>query len=195
MGNSYVAHIESASGGIAMAEETRQWLSINRAPVLTLWAAVVAERLGFDWDEALTLGRAVAGLNAYSKGKALGLFSPTPAKVKQQRAKLAPKEAMSVDLLHRAVPALHTEDGLRALSKNKPIDPDSVERYLESKFGEVYNETREAMRLLARSRTPLRLAEDAYELYEDFRPEVPSGTKGWGAKGRLSLNKIRDMSR
>lgn len=26
----------------------RHWLKINRAPVLTLWAAVVAERLGFD---------------------------------------------------------------------------------------------------------------------------------------------------
>ena len=49
-------------------------IEINRAPVLTLWAAVVAERLGFDWQEALTLGRAVAGLNAYSKGKALGLL-------------------------------------------------------------------------------------------------------------------------
>ena len=39
-------------------------ISINRAPVLTLWAAVVAKRLGFDHDEALTLGKAVAGLNA-----------------------------------------------------------------------------------------------------------------------------------
>ncbi len=29
---------------------------INRAPVLTLWAAVVAQRLGFDHDAALTLG-------------------------------------------------------------------------------------------------------------------------------------------
>ena len=48
-------------------------ITINRAPVLTLWAAVVAERLGFDRDEALTLGRAVAGLNAYSKGVALEL--------------------------------------------------------------------------------------------------------------------------
>ena len=28
---------------------------INSAPVLTLWAAVVAERLGFRRDEALTL--------------------------------------------------------------------------------------------------------------------------------------------
>ena len=55
---------------------TRATLQINRAPVLTLWAAVVAERLGFTWEEALTLGRAVAGLNAYAKGKALGLFTP-----------------------------------------------------------------------------------------------------------------------
>jgi len=30
-------------------------------------AAVAAEVLGFEHDEALTLGRAVAGLNAYSQ--------------------------------------------------------------------------------------------------------------------------------
>ena len=30
--------------------------TINRAPVLTLWAAVVAERLGYDRAAALTLG-------------------------------------------------------------------------------------------------------------------------------------------
>jgi hypothetical protein len=40
-----------------------QTISINRAPVLTLWAAVVAQRLGFDEDEALTLGKAVADLD------------------------------------------------------------------------------------------------------------------------------------
>ena len=50
--------------------EKRSSIMINRAPVLTLWAAVVAERLGFEYDEALTLGRAVAGLNAYPKGVA-----------------------------------------------------------------------------------------------------------------------------
>ena len=53
---------------------------MNRAPVLTLWAAVVAEVLGFEHDEALSLGRAVAGLNAYSKGVSLGLIQPTPKK-------------------------------------------------------------------------------------------------------------------
>ena len=53
---------------------------MNWAPVLTLWAAVVAEVLGFKHDEALTLGRAVARLSTYSKGGSLGLLQPTPKK-------------------------------------------------------------------------------------------------------------------
>jgi len=56
----------------------RSRVLVNRAPVLTLWAAVVAEVLGFEHDKALT-----------------------------------------VDLLHRAVPAKHTDEGLRALSWNR----------------------------------------------------------------------------
>jgi hypothetical protein len=42
-------------------------ISINRAPFLTLWAAVVAQQIGFRWDETLSLGKALAGLNAQSK--------------------------------------------------------------------------------------------------------------------------------
>jgi hypothetical protein len=89
---------------------------VNRAPVLTLWAAVVAEALGFEHDEALTLGRAAAGLNAYSKGGSLGLFQPTPREVQEQRRKMRKEEIVTVDLLNRAVPAKHTHEGLRALS-------------------------------------------------------------------------------
>jgi hypothetical protein len=89
-------------------------VTINRAPVLSLWAAVVAERLGFDRDEALTLGKSVAGLTAQSKGQRLGIFTPSP-------------EA---------------------------------------------------------------LAAEGFRLYEAFRPGVPSGESGWGAKGTLSLAKI-----
>jgi hypothetical protein len=57
----------------------RSGAMVNRAPVLTLWAAVAAEVLGFEHDEGLTLGRAVAGLNAYSKGVSPGLFLPAKA--------------------------------------------------------------------------------------------------------------------
>jgi hypothetical protein len=39
-------------------------ITINRAPVLTLWATVVAERLGFDRDEALTLDYTAVSTNS-----------------------------------------------------------------------------------------------------------------------------------
>ncbi|MGD0107341.1 MAG: hypothetical protein ABSC06_25375 [Rhodopila sp.] len=45
---------------------------VNRAPVLTLWATVVAERLGHPADTALTLGRAVAGSAARVKATNIG---------------------------------------------------------------------------------------------------------------------------
>src|SRR6266576_2163324 len=60
-------------------------ISINRAPVLTLWAAVVAQRLGFDEDEALSLGKAVAGPNAQAKGGRLGIFKPHEEEPKKAR--------------------------------------------------------------------------------------------------------------
>ena len=127
-------------------------IEINRAPVLTLWAAVVAERLGFDWEEALTLGRAVAGLNAYSKGKALGLFEPTPEAVREKREQLRrQKGAFSIDLLNRKVPAVHTEAGIRALQKDQPTNPISVTGYLERAFGDAFEDARNGMTLLARS--------------------------------------------
>ena len=112
-------------------------LVVNRAPVLTLWAAVVAEVLGFEHDEVLTLGRAVAELNAYSKGVSLGLFQPTPKEVQEQRRKMRKEETVTIDLLHRAVPAKHTDEGLRALSGESHIRPESVEKYLEGKFGDA----------------------------------------------------------
>ena len=45
---------------------------VNRAPVLTLWAAVVAERLGHPAETALTLCRAVAGSAARVKARNIG---------------------------------------------------------------------------------------------------------------------------
>ena len=166
-------------------------IMVNRAPVLTLWAAVVAEVLGFEHGEALTLGRAVAGLNAYSKGVSLGLFQPTPKEVKEQRRKMRKEETVTVDLLHRAVPAKHTDEGLRALSGENPIRPESVQKYLEGKFGNALEDVSNAMLDLARSLPPSQLAGKAYSLYEKFRPEIPPGKKGWGASGKLDLDLIR----
>jgi hypothetical protein len=78
----------------------------------------------------------VAGLNAYSKGVSLGLFQSTPKEVKEQRRKMRKEENVTVDLFHRA-PAKHTDEGLRALGGESPILPESVQKYLESKFGDT----------------------------------------------------------
>jgi hypothetical protein len=170
-------------------------VTVNRAPVMTLWAAVVAKRLGFEWDEALTLGRVVAGLNAYAKGKSLGLIKPAPEEVRRERRRLAAGKQMHVELLHRAVPVMQTPVGLRALSKEKPITPESVQGYLEGKFGDALPDVERSMLDLANSMSPDELARRAYELYEIFRPDVPPGTRGWGAAGALDLARIRAAAR
>jgi hypothetical protein len=157
-------------------------ISINRAPVLTLWAAVVAQRLGFNENEALTLGKAVAGLNAQSKGRSLGIFKPHEEKPKKAREKDR-GERFLIEVCGRPVPAMNTDDGIRAVRGTKPIDPDSVQRYLDDKFGENLKAVQSGMQKLAKAYKPSELAHDAYALYERFRPDIPAGKKGWGAKG------------
>jgi hypothetical protein len=164
-------------------------LMINRAPVLTLWAAVVAERLGFDTSEALTLGRALAGLNAQSKGRRLGIFEPHEEKAKKARQK-DHGERFLVEICGRPVPAINTPAGIRAVAGGRPIDPESVADYLEGKFGEHLAPVRKAMKKLARGYTPAGLAAAAYSLYERFRPIIPAGKQGWGAKGSLDMKRI-----
>src|SRR3954464_13421729 len=96
-------------------------VTINRAPVLTLWAAVVVERLGFERDEALTLGRALAGLAAHAKGVRLGIFEPSaPEEVRERRGRLAEGERLEVHLMGRTIPVVRTPEGLRALDKDQP---------------------------------------------------------------------------
>ena len=139
----------------------------------------MAELLGIEHEKTLSIGRPVEGLNAYSKGVSLGLFRPTSKEVKEQRRKMRKEETVSIDLLHRAVPAKHTAEGLRALSGENPIHPESVQKYLKGKFGDALEDVSSAMLELAKSSPPSDLAEKAYALYEKFRPEIPPGKKGW----------------
>lgn len=163
---------------------------INRAPVLTLWAAVVAERLGFDWDEALTMGKALSGLTAHAKGVRLGIYKPNPETISARRKSLAQDQEIHIDLMGRSIPVVHTADGLRALHQGKPITRASVERYLVSKFGDDLEDVRHAMTTLANSLPTADLARLAFRMYEAFRPEAKPGTAGWGAKGELDLTKL-----
>ncbi len=168
-------------------------MRVNRAPVLTLWGAVVAERLGHDRDAALTLGKALAGLSAQSKGRRLGIYhEPDEDEKKKRRGR---SRVTFVELGGRRLPAVETNDGLRAVRDGTPENPRTVERYLESKFGDALPEVRAAMTALARSLPRSALAEEAFALYERFRPGVPAGEKGWGHKGELDLARIRKLAK
>ena len=176
-----------------MAENT---ILINRAPVLTLWAAVVAEALGYERDTAYTLGKGLAGLNAQSKGRLLGIYGGP----KSPEGGPAPKksglgEEFWIEICERSIPAKHTKDGVRAVIKDEPIDPGSVEKHLRRKFGKHYETVRMVMEELAGSFPREELAYKAYVLYERFRPGIPSGQRGWGAKGELRLDLIRSLRR
>jgi hypothetical protein len=168
-------------------------IKINRAPVLTLWAAVAAERLGYDKNEALTFGKAVAGLNAQSKGRRLGIYEEKKQEDKESKEE-KPVKLEFIEILGRGVPAIRTAQGLRAAIKGEEIDPQSVEKYLKQKFGEDLEEARTAMQKLSKAYTPKQLENEAYGLYEKFRPKIPEGKKGWGVKGDLDLDYIRSLA-
>jgi len=171
-------------------------VAINRAPVLTLWGAVVAERLGYERDAALTLGKAVAGLNAQSKGRMIGIFGPAKApEGGGPPRKVGLGEEFWIRICTRAVPAKNTENGVRAVVKDKPIDPAKVQKYLDGKFAESLAPVRQAMEALASSYDTEELEGIAYELYERFRPKIAPGKRGWGQKGDLDLDMIRSLGK
>jgi len=171
----------------------RRTITITRAPVLTLWASVVARRLGFQRDEALTLGRAVASHNTHVKDAPLLVVTPSRKAIKERRRALKAGKRIQFDLLKRAVPVVRTRSGLRALSRDRPIAPASVELYLEMKFGDALKLVRNSMKRLARSMSAPEIAAQADELYEKFRPKVPRGEPGWGAEGKLDLERIERL--
>ena len=90
----------------------------------------------------------------------------------------------------RSLPAVVTADGLRAVERGRPADPEGARRYLQGKFGEAMAPAERALRELAAAYPPDRLDVEAYRLYERFRPTVAKGKAGWGAQGELDLDKI-----
>ena len=86
---------------------------------------------------------------------------------------------------------LPAPDGtLRAEDDGKPAASKPVQSYIARAFGDRLSEVRSAMEALAASLPPEELNRIGFRLYERFRPEVPEGTRGWGAKGELRLERI-----
>jgi hypothetical protein len=167
-------------------------IRINRAPVLTLWAAVVAERLGHPPDTALSLASAVAGTAARAKARRLGIAEDREM-AKDQGPAMPTNTAR---LLGKEVRLTHDADGvvLADAGDGTPAPAAPVAAYIARAFGSRLAEAREAMVALAARHAPQELNRIGFRLYEGFRPEVPEGVPGWGAKGMLRIERIRDAT-
>lgn len=106
-------------------------LRANGAPVLTLWAAVVAVRLGHPEETALTLGSAVAGTAARAKARRLGIAEDRPEDGGQRRREDAAEGSRAVRLLGREIPMSRSDGGvLLAAHEERPQSPASIRNYL-----------------------------------------------------------------
>jgi hypothetical protein len=97
-----------SAAGAAAAAAGGDTVTINRAPVLTLWAAVVAQRQGLSWEEALTFGRYISGMLAQSKGRSLGIFEEhekTEEELEERRARDAELGVERVEVFGMRCPA------------------------------------------------------------------------------------------
>ena len=99
----------------------------------------------------MTVGKVFSGLNAQAKGKAIGIFVP-PVDGSSKKRGLG--EEYWLQVCGRGIPMKSTEDGARAVTKDKPIDPASVEKYFLKAFGDALVPVRDAMEHLANTYPP-----------------------------------------
>ncbi|CAK3844697.1 Hypothetical predicted protein [Lecanosticta acicola] len=167
-------------------------LMINRAPVLELWASSVAHFLhpSLPWTTCLSIGSSVSTLAAISKGRAIGTMEvPDPGEQAEKRAKRAEQQS-DLEEVHIMRSHLKLKGG-NAVVGDKPKKGN--EEALKKKFGdESYEKVKKVMSEALKSWNGKKedLHERAFHMYEDFRPTVAAGQKGWGRKGTLRLKTI-----
>jgi len=162
---------------------------VNRAPLMTAWATVVAERMGFQREEALSIANVYTEMNAISKGVSLGIFDASRNNgMEAARAGSQPY----VDIMGRRVPLYQMQsEKWRALSNNSPAQPGTAFSYISRAFRQTTSHVIGALRLLANSYGPQELNEKGFGLYAEFRPSV----EGWGGRGELRCDKILALRR
>ena len=175
---------------------------INRAPVLTLWAAVLAH-LGpakLPWLSSLTVGKAVAAMLAQSRGRSLGLFEPSAdrGRKRQKTPEEKEREEADVQVLGIKVHIARVDGHVYATISNKPVNAPQCDRYVHQHFGANRPRVIAVMKYL----THCILARGAdgeadvtgrysFTVYEQIRPTLANGqAPGWGQKGELDLKKM-----
>lgn len=163
---------------------------INRAPVLHLWGACVTHFLypKLEWSTCLSAGNAISSICAVTKGRAIGAIDP-PEDTHQEKRKKK-DEASELDELEVMHFKLKQKDGKSVFSGKSQGDDDAG---LRKKYGERYEEVKGVFdkALASWKGSEDELSRAGFGMYEDFRPDVSKGQKGWGRKGALDLEIVR----
>jgi hypothetical protein len=183
---------------------------VSRTSLLTLWASVVAERLGHQRMTALTLAKAVAGTAARLKVRVIGREQWVSSREEMGPAlgldlpRLHRKPAMAhVVLLGKTIPLLTDTSGqLRAALRTLPTrdggvadeyvaaDPAEVERYLIKTFGPHLADVTTAMEVLVARYEPMELNRIGFQLYGKFQPSGPHDHESRRGKVALEIENI-----
>ncbi|KAJ3987298.1 hypothetical protein F5890DRAFT_1472383 [Lentinula detonsa] len=156
---------------------------VNRAPLMTAWATVVAERIGFQREEALSIASSYTEMNALSKGVSLGIY-----KDGKQKGLEAVKGGTQpyVDLMGRRPLYQIRSDRWRALHNGSPTKPSTAYSYISSSLRQTMPYIIGALRLLANSFTAQEINQKAWGLYIQFRP----AGEGWGERSEVRCSTI-----
>ncbi|KAI0034074.1 hypothetical protein K488DRAFT_11188, partial [Vararia minispora EC-137] len=161
---------------------------VNRAPIMMAWSYIVAERMGFQREDAFSIAAVYTEMNAITKGVSLGMYK----KNSEKGLEASPNGAQPyVQLMGRRIPLFQTsEDRWRALdAEAKPASPAAAFSYVSRTLKQTAPAIVGAMRLLADSFSPEELNRVGWSLYADFRPEVD----GWGKRGQVRCDKILSL--
>lgn len=169
---------------------------INRAPVLHLWGACVAQFLHpqLAWSTCLSAGQAISAICAISKGRSIGTIEKSKDTEERRRKKDAQRKEAErleeVEVMQFHLRLKGEGDEKVVLLSGKSIS--GTEEGLRRKFGERYEAVRDAMKgaLESWKGDEEELSKAAFGMYEDFRPSVMKGEGGWGRKGELSVGGI-----
>lgn len=167
---------------------------VNRAPVLTAWAAIVAHATGHAWETALTIGKVLTSRFAEAKGRNLGVITAHAQMPKVTADTWRWSSRLTTTLMGEEISLRDTPSGVRALGDGGAVlNPETIDAYLARAFKGDLKRVVAAMQELAMCMDQATLLRDAYKLYKLIRPCVPHGVGGWGAQGELDLGYMQSL--
>ena len=180
---------------VSPQSSNKEFILINRSPVLILWATVVAQKLfSLQLEEALTVGSAYAAQCARAKGTSLGIFSnhEGTGALTNIRVGETTTDTTMLSLMNQTIRTNQTPAGLRAIGNEQEQDPHKIWKSLTKKMGDdlpfVLQQMQAAAELAGSD-----LDATAYNYYVHIRPDIPRGTKGWGAYGHLQTKRLSNF--